>query len=408
MKWPTENLAKLFRVKHGFAFKSQHFDSSGPYVLLTPGSFHEGGGYRNQGDKTKFYTGDVPDGFILDESDLLVAMTEQAPGLLGSSLWVPESNRFLHNQRLGRIVDIDERRLDRRFLYYLFNTRGVRQQISGSATGTKVRHTAPERIGRVEVSLPPVTAQRRIATVLTAYDDLLENNSRRMELLEKAIRLLYREWFVYLRFPGHEHTRNIGPLPPGWERKAIGQVADCIGGGTPSTGIPSYWEDGTITWVTPTDVTRNKHFVLLDAEKKITELGLNNSSAKLVPPHAILMTSRASVGFFAVMGREVCTNQGFISIAPHDPSLSTYLLFQLSERVEEIRSMGSGSTYPEVSRGKFRGFEVVVPPQRLLQEFDDQASPCLKQIRLLKQQNQKLRNARDLLLPRLMTGEIAA
>src|SRR5215510_10360126 len=119
MTWPAVRFSDLFHVKHGYAFKSRYFDSEGPYMLLTPGNFHEEGGYRDQGEKQKFYTGDVPDGFILDEGDLLVAMTEQGPGLLGSSAWVPASNRFLHNQRLGRIVDLDDRRLDKRFLYYL-------------------------------------------------------------------------------------------------------------------------------------------------------------------------------------------------------------------------------------------------------------------------------------------------
>ena len=216
MKWPTVKFSELFRVKHGYAFKSSFFDTSGEFVLLTPGSFHEEGGYREQGEKTKFFTGDISDAFLLNEGDLLVAMTEQAPGLLGSSAWIPESNRFLHNQRLGRIVDLNENRLDQRFLYYLFNTRGVRAQIAGSASGTKVRHTVPERIGRVEVKLPPVEAQRTIAATLTAYDDLMENNRRRMGLLEEAARLLYQEWFVRLRFPGHEHARLTNGIPEGW------------------------------------------------------------------------------------------------------------------------------------------------------------------------------------------------
>ena len=119
------------------------------------------------------------------------------------------------------------------------------------------------------------------------------------------------------------------------------------------------------------------------------------------------MTSRASVGFFAVTGREVCTNQGFISVVPNENVHSPYLLFHLSARVEEIRSMGSGSTYPEVSRGKFREFEVVVPDMKLVSLFAEQAELLLEHIHVLKQQNQKLRDACDLLLPRLMSGEIA-
>ncbi len=259
----------------------------------------------------------------------------------------------------------------------------------------------------LKVRCPDTKAQERIESILSAYDDLLDNNRRRMALLEDAARQLYREWFVRLRFPGHEHTRITDGLPKGWSRQRIAEVADCIGGGTPATSVSRYWEDGDVTWVTPTDVTRNSHLVLLDSEKRITEAGLQSSSAKLVPPHAVLMTSRASVGFFAVAGREVCTNQGFISVVPHDPTTWPYLLFHLSERVEEIRAMGSGSTYPEVSRGKFRELEVLIPKHSLVTAFCEQATDILKQIRVLKQQNQKLRAARDLLLPRLMSGQIA-
>jgi len=259
----------------------------------------------------------------------------------------------------------------------------------------------------LRVSIPDTKTQRRIALALAPYDELTENNRRRMALLEEAARLLYEEWFVRLRFPGHEQTRVLDALPEGWKRVRIGDIADCVGGGTPSTSDPAYWEDGTITWVTPTDVTQNQHFILLDSGKKITEAGLKNSSAKLVPAHAILMTSRASIGFFAIAGREVSTNQGFISVVPQDRVFSTFLLFQLSERVEEIRAMGSGSTYPEVSRGKFREFQVVTPLRRLVASFDEQATVFFNQIRILKRQNKRIRAARDLLLPRLMSGEIA-
>lgn len=290
-------------------------------------------------------------------------------------------------------------RLVESFVYKDF----VKSRVGGAAQP----NANAQVLGSFQFQLPSRLEQERIADILSAYDDLIENNRRRMALLEEAARQLYREWFVRLRFPGHEHTRINSGLPEGWAKKSIAHVADCVGGGTPSTSVLNYWEGGDVTWVTPTDVTKNAHFVLLDSEKKITEAGLQNSSAKLVPPHAILMTSRASVGFFAVAGREVCTNQGFISIVPHDPIFSPYFLLHLSERVGEIRVMGSGSTYPEVSRGKFREFEVLLPKHALATAFCEQATTFLKQIRIIKQQNDKLRAARDLLLPRLMSGEIA-
>lgn len=296
--------------------------------------------------------------------------------------------------------------IDYRFLFYSFLHTGKVGGFAQLFTGSTIKHLPRQNLAKVEIDFPQLPIQERIADILSAYDDLIETNRRRMALLDDAARQLYREWFVRLRFPGHEHTSITRGVPKGWEHLRIGDIADCVGGGTPSTTVPAYWEDGTITWVTPTDVTRNQHFVLLDCEKKITVAGLKNSSAKLVPSHAVLMTSRASVGFFAITGREVCTNQGFISIVPRDPSFSSFLLFHLSERVEEIRAMGSGSTYPEVSRSKFREFQVLIPPKRVVSDFDEQAALLLKQIRVLKQQNLKLRAARDLLLPRLMSGAI--
>lgn len=329
-------------------------------------------------------------------------------GTLGQVGVIPRDSRFqryIISQSQMKLA-VDPSLADPRFVYYFFRLPATAQKVINHALTSGVPHINLGILKDFTITLPAVDCQQRIADILSAYDDLIENNRRRMALLEEAARQLYREWFVRLRFPGHKHTRITNGVPEGWERKRIGDVADCVGGGTPSTAVSSYWEDGDVPWITPTDVTRNNHFFLLDCEKKITAAGLQASSAKLVPPHAVLMTSRASVGFFGVAGREVCTNQGFISIVPHNPALWPYFLFYLSERVEEIRAMGSGSTYPEVSRGKFREFEMQLPKHSLASAFCDQTTEVLKQIRILKQQNQELRAARDLLLPRLMSGEI--
>ncbi len=311
---------------------------------------------------------------------------------------------------LGRRVALvrpDPMQVDSRYLLDFFLSPRWRATIDRNViTGATVDRIPLERFPGFLVVLPKLSEQKRIADILSAYDDLIENNRRRMVLLEEAARQLYREWFVRLRFPGSEHTRIANGVPEGWESRRVGEIAECIGGGTPSTSVSTFWEDGDIAWVTPTDVTRNQHLVLINSERKITEAGLKKSSARLVPSHAVLMTSRASVGFFAVAGHEVCTNQGFISIVSHDKALSSYLLFHLSHRVEEIRSMGSGSTYPEVSRSKMREFQVLVPHRQLLSLFAEQVGVILSQIRVLKEQNQKLHAARDLLLPRLMSGEV--
>ena len=146
MSWQEIALGDCFTIKHGAAFKSQYFGDSGEHIVLTPGNFFEPGGFRSRPGKDRFYTIEPPDEFILQPGDLVIAMTEQGEGLLGSSALIPADGSYLHNQRIGLVENLDEAKLDKGFLYRLFNTAQVRGQIRATASGTKVRHTAPKRI----------------------------------------------------------------------------------------------------------------------------------------------------------------------------------------------------------------------------------------------------------------------
>jgi len=161
--WAKRRLGEAFKVKHGFAFSSEFFSDRGHFILLTPGNFFEKGGFRNRGDKQKFYVGEPPSEYVLKKDSLLVAMTEQAPGLLGSPLIVPESNLYLHNQRLGLIVEKEP--VQPRFLFHLFNQKSIRQIIHSKATGTKVRHTSPTKIEDIVVGYPRNDFQQQFATI---------------------------------------------------------------------------------------------------------------------------------------------------------------------------------------------------------------------------------------------------
>ena len=172
--WQKLQLAGLVKIKHGFAFGSEFFAASGPYVLLTPGNFIEEGGFRWMGQKQKFFNGPVDPNYVLDEGDLLIAMTEQAPGLLGSSFFVPESGRYLHNQRLGKAVVARRDLLDKEFLHHWLNRSRVRQEIFSEASGTKVKHTSPDKLRSLEINLPPLPEQRRIAEILRTWDEAIE------------------------------------------------------------------------------------------------------------------------------------------------------------------------------------------------------------------------------------------
>ena len=186
--WVVKPLSELCDIKHGFAFKSEFFTSEGDYVLLTPGNFYESGGYRDRGEKQKYYIGEIPRDYVLSEGDLLVAMTEQAAGLLGSSVLIPESDKFLHNQRLGLITKKPGVPWANEFFFHVFNTQAVRKEIHDSASGVKVRHTSPTKIGEVAVSFPTSLAEQR--TIVATLENLREETQRLNFLYQRKLAAL--------------------------------------------------------------------------------------------------------------------------------------------------------------------------------------------------------------------------
>jgi type I restriction enzyme S subunit len=174
--WTSQQLEGLITIKHGFAFKSESFTTEGAHVLLTPGNFFEEGGFRSRGEKQKFYVGEIPESFILQEGDLLMVMTEQAPGLLGSCVLVPESDRFLHNQRLGLIQPKKPVEWHSPYFAHVFNRRQFRKALSDTCTGIKVRHTSPDKIKDVSVPVPPtIEIQEAVANQLDTLTDRIRN-----------------------------------------------------------------------------------------------------------------------------------------------------------------------------------------------------------------------------------------
>jgi type I restriction enzyme S subunit len=407
MTWREITLGDAIHVKHGFAFKGQHFSDSGEYVVLTPGNFNEEGGFRLRPGKDRFYTGDIPEDYVLDEGDLIVAMTEQGPGLLGSPALIPEARKYLHNQRLGLIQDIDGTILNKQFLYYLFNTRTVRAQISGSATGTKVKHTAPERIYRVKVTVPSeVTDQKRIGAVLSAYDDLIENNRRRIQLLEQAARLLYKEWFVHLRFPGHEHATITDGVPEGWEKKALTDLADSVSYGLTASStqeevgpkflritdiVPTILDWGEVPFceATEKEIDRNRLEV---GDVVVARTGATVGYAKLIPH---LMSEAVYASYLVRFRFHTPTN-----------SLIAGIFMESDSYKEHVKNHAGGAAQPNANAKVLGSAILLIPPQVLQEQFSVSVTPVLNQRDALVRQNTRLAQARDLLLPRLMNGEV--
>lgn len=394
MKWDNYCLADIIHIKHGWAFKGEFFsEEPTDDILLTPGNFSIGGGFK--GKKLKYYKGEFPVDYILNENDVIVTMTDlsKEADTLGFTAKVPAwfGKRFLHNQRIG-LVSLKTNEFDLNYLYWLMRTYSYQKFVANGATGATVKHTSPTKICQYKFTAPEnKDTQRKIASILSAYDDLIENNLKRIKLLEEK---------AFFRYKGIVRSEKL-------EEFSIEEVCDTLGGGTPATGDRRFWDDGEILWFSPTDLTKHNSIVLLDSDKKITELGLQKSSAKLVPPKTILMTSRASIGYFGLINKPASTNQGFINIIPFNENHRAYMLFDLKNRKDEIIGNANGSTFLEISKGKFRQMKIKLPKdEQVLIDFEKEFETLFNLIENLLKQNTKLREARDILLPKLMNGQI--
>jgi type I restriction enzyme S subunit len=195
-EWEEQPFSNLCDIKHGYPFESEFFSNEGDYVLLTPGSFYEEGGYRNRAEKQKYFTGEIPRDYVLTKGDMLVAMTEQAAGLLGSPLIVPESDKFLHNQRLGLIAKKPGVAWENEFFFHVFNTQRVRKAIHDTASGAKVRHTSPTKIGDVLVPVPSTLSEQQcIADCLSSLDALITVEIQKLEALKTHKKGLMQQLF---------------------------------------------------------------------------------------------------------------------------------------------------------------------------------------------------------------------
>lgn len=333
--------------------------------------------------------------------DLILA--REAPA--GNVGIIPDGEKVCLGQRTV-LIRPDRSKANPAYLNYYLNAPKQRHKLLSNSNGATVSHVNMPIIHNLPVDLPPLPVQSRIAGVLSTYDKLIENNRRQIKLLEEAAQRLYKEWFVDLRFPSHETTPIVDGIPEGWAKTTVGDLCLTVGGGTPSTKVASYYNGGDISWVTPTDVTGNLGIYLPKTAKMITGEGLENSSARMIPKGAILMTSRASIGYFAICETNVCTNQGFISSIPHDDDMKWVLLRNLQSRVDEMKGLAKGSTFLEISKAAFRAMPLTIPPKELAKRFSTISKELFTKEVLTRKQLEIAREARDRLLPKLMSGEI--
>ena len=308
---------------------------------------------------------------------------------------------------------------DPRFVYYFLQTVDLAAHNSGSAQPSLNRNY----IYPIDIVVPRPADQREIAALLGALDEKIELNRRMSATLEEMSRTLYRSWFVdfdpvHARALGQSPTHmdaataalfpdSFGPngLPKGWEISTIGEVAETVGGATPKTKEPAFW-DGPHRWATPRDLSKLDQPVLFETDRTLTEAGLAKISSGLSPAGTVLLSSRAPIGYVAIAQIPVAVNQGFIALRETDRISSVEAYFWVQSNMDAILANANGSTFQEISKKNFRPLPYVVAPESVRSAFRDLAGTWFDRVAGLCAESANLAALRDALLPRLMSGEL--
>jgi len=278
---------------------------------------------------------------------------------------------------------------DIRFLYYLL--KGLR--LNERHIGTSQPLLTQEILNKIECVVPSPPVQKRIAALLGSFDDKISANKRINDNLERQVQAYFQELFV-------------DNADPAWTLGTISDLGTVVGGSTPSKSKPEYYTEDGIAWITPKDLSINKAKFISHGENDITELGLKNSSASIMPEGTVLFSSRAPIGYIAIASGEVTTNQGFKSVVPKPEIGTAYVYCFLKHTLPVIEGMASGSTFKEVSGSTMKNVPAVIPDTETLTCFNEFCAPIFAQQRILEEQNQSLAALRDSLLPKLMSGEL--
>ena len=289
------------------------------------------------------------------------------------------------------------------YLYYWIRSAEGQGVLNNTTIGSSQKALTIASLKGLEIPCPPVDVQNRIVEILSEYDDLIENNQKQIKLLEEAAQRLYKEWFVDLRFPGHETIPTTDGIPEGWARYKFSEIASIMSGGTPKTDVKEYY-DGNIPFYTPKD--SDGSFFAFDTITHISKSGLDHCNSQYYPSGTVIITARGTVGKTTILAVPMAMNQSCYALKCDELNSPYYLFFSLNKEVAALKTMANGGVFNTIIVKTFDSIHLTMPTHEVLAAFDAAISPIMDQVKVKMQQNVRLAEARDRLLPKLMNGEI--
>ena len=396
-EWKKCPIGEVVTLRQGFAInaKSKHYmskeETSLPLLRIAD---------MKNGTKEVFVKEEIPQRFIAHPEDIIYTRTGNVGLVFRNNYGVMHNNCF-------SVTPNDADELSRDFLYYALQNKTFFDTANALARGAAQPDLPHTSFNSIEFAYPSLFVQERIATILSRYDSLIENYQKQIKLLEEAARRLYKEWFIDLRFPGHENTKIVDGVPEGWEKKTIADVCTNISSGsTPSRSNKAYWENGTIKWVKTKELQDGW---ILDTEEYISQEGYNSSSTKMFPVNTILMAIYASptLGRLGILSIDCCCNQAALGLIADENIISwQWLFWKLYELRDEFNAIARGAGQQNISGIVVKNKEIIIPDKGVIDGFTSVVSKMFEQQKSLSSQLRLLTEARDRLLPKLMSGEI--
>ena len=293
-----------------------------------------------------------------------------------------------------------------KYFTYYFKDQYFRKCISNASGGTNIQNLNQEILSKHKVQLPPLPTQQKIASILSAYDNLIQNYKKQIEALQTAASELYKEWFVRFRFPGWQNAKFENGIPEGWKVERIGTLYDSTSGGTPSREHEEYFQNGTYPWIKTGEL---KDSPILETDESITDEAIKHSSAKLFEKDSLIIAMYgATIGQLGINKMKATCNQACCVLRPKkDKAFGIYYLFHFfKENREFIIGLGNGAAQQNLSQVLINKLKIVNPNKEILEIFEEKESMFFEKIYHLQQQITNLTQQRDLLLPRLMSGKL--
>ena len=321
----------------------------------------------------------------LDERTILVSIN----GTLGNIAHYNGEKCFLGKSACYFNVRED---VDKSFIRYVVTDITFQDYINICAHGTTIKNVSLKTMREYPFLLPPLPEQRAIASVLSRLDDKIDLLHRQNQTLEAMAEALFRQWFVE-------------EADEGWEEDSLLELIQLVGGGTPKTTINEYW-DGEIPWLAGGDIATNHKSFVNYAEKRITEVGLNNSSAKLLPKYATVISARGTVGKYCLLAEPMAFSQSNYGILPNIKNCFFFTYLLINHVVEELQSSAYGSVFDTITTTTFKENKVPMPTETEIMQFEKSISPYFQKMFMNKYQIRTLEKLRDTLLPKLISGEV--